>query len=98
VNRKTFAKVCFDRIVISKSLFLLLLVLPGYSQEPDQAVEICGGLSSGFEYRVFTDNLNSYKVLLSKRLSGQGMQLTDLKEFHVPDAFDIGEKLSFVMG
>lgn len=78
--------------------FILLLALPGYSQGPDQALGIRGGLSSGFEYRVFTDDLNSYKVLLSTRLFEQGMQLTGLKEFHVLDAFDIGEDLSFVYG
>lgn len=74
----------------------LLVALAGFSQDANQAVGIRGGHSSGFEYRVFTDDLNSYKVLLSTR--EDGLQLTGLKEFHQLDVFDIGEELSFVYG
>ena len=76
---------------------LLLLTFSGFSEEPVKAVGIRGGLSSGFEYRVFSGDLTSYKALLSFRK--QGLQLTGMKEFHVSDAFDIGEEeLSFVYG
>jgi len=76
---------------------LLLLAFSGFSEEPVKAVGIRGGLSSGFEYRVYSGDLTSYKALLSFRK--QGLQLTGMKEFHVPDAFDIGEEeLSFVYG
>lgn len=75
---------------------MFLLALPGFSQGPNKAIGIRGGLSSGFEYRVFTDDLNSYKVLLSTRK--QGIQLTGLKEFHIPDVFDIQEDFSLVYG
>lgn len=75
---------------------LFSLALTGFSQDGNKAVGIRGGLSSGFEYRVFTDDLNSYKVLLSTRR--HGLQLTGLKEFHRPDVFDAGEELSFVYG
>lgn len=79
-------------------LFGLLasLALTGYSQEANKAVGIRAGGSSGFEYRVFTDDLNSYKVLLSARR--HGIQLTGLKEFHRPNVFDAGQELSFVYG
>lgn len=75
---------------------LISLALTGFSQDANKAVGIRGGLTSGFEYRVFTDDLNSYKVLLSARRSG--LQITGLKEFHRPDVFDVGEELSFVYG
>ena len=75
---------------------LVILALTGFSQDANKAVGIRGGLSSGFEYRVFTDELNSYKVLLSARR--HGLQLTGLKEFHRPNVFDAGEELSFVYG
>jgi hypothetical protein len=75
----------------------LLLSISGFSEEPEKAVGIRGGLSSGFEYRVFSGDMTSYKALLSFRK--QGLQLTGMKEFHVSDAFDIGEEeLSFVYG
>lgn len=74
----------------------LCAALAGFSQGADQAFGIRGGHSSGFEYRVFTDDQNSYKLLLSTRKDG--LQLTGLKEFHELDVFDIGEELSFVYG
>ena len=75
----------------------LILSISVFSQSPEKAIGIRGGLSSGFEYRVFSGELSSYKVLLSTRY--QGVQLTGLKEFHLSDAFDIGEEgLSFVYG
>ncbi len=78
-------------------LISLLLIAPTVSsQGPQKAVGIRGGLSSGFEYRVFSDDLTSYKVLLSTRK--QGLQLTGMKEYHIQDAFDIGEPISFIYG
>jgi hypothetical protein len=76
----------------------MLMALAGYTQGSDMAIGIRAGLSSGFEYRVFTEDNISYKGLLSTRLNGQGLQLTGLKEYHVHDVFDIGEDLSFVYG
>ena len=75
---------------------LLCFALAGFSQSAEKAVGIRGGLSSGFEYRVFSGDLSSYKVLLSTRR--RGLQLTGLKEFHEPDVFDVGEELSFIYG
>lgn len=81
-------------IVISG--ILLCFALTGFSQSAEKAIGIRGGLSSGFEYRVFSGEMSSYKVLLSTRK--RGLQVTGLKEFHVPDVFEIGEELSFVYG
>lgn len=76
---------------------LFVISFSSFSEEPVKAVGIRGGLSSGFEYRVFSGDLTSYKVLLSTR--HQGLQLTGMKEFHVPDAFDIDqEEFTFVYG
>lgn len=75
---------------------LLCFALAGFSQSAKKAVGIRGGISSGFEYRVFSGEQSSYKVLLSTRK--QGLQLTGLKEYHEPDVFDIGEELSFIYG
>lgn len=75
---------------------LLCAAISGFTQGANRAVGIRGGLSSGFEYRVFSEELNSYKVLLSTRKDG--LQLTGMKEFHRPDVFDVGEELSFVYG
>lgn len=75
---------------------LLCAALAGFSQGTNRAVGIRGGVSSGFEYRVFSEEQGSYKVLLSTRKDG--LQLTGLKEFHRPDVFDAGQELSFVYG
>jgi len=77
-------------------IILSLFTLEGFSQGPEKAVGIRGGISSGFEYRVFSGDMSSYKVLLSTRK--RGLQLTGLKEYHVPDAFEINEDLAFVYG
>jgi hypothetical protein len=76
--------------------FLLSVALFGFSEQPRKAVGIRGGISSGFEYRVFSGELTSYKALISFR--NQGMQFTGMKEFHVPDAFDFLHELSFIYG
>jgi len=65
---------------------LLLLCFTGFSEPPKKAVGIRGGLTSGFEYRVFAGELSSYKALLSFR--HHGLQFTGMKECHVPDACD----------
>ena len=77
-------------------LILFLLAIPVFSQGPEKAIGIRGGLSSGFEYRVFSSEQSSYKVLLSTRK--QGLQVTGMKEFHVPYTFDFNEEVSFIYG
>jgi hypothetical protein len=75
---------------------LLFAALSVFSEQPRKAVGIRGGLSSGFEYRVFSGEQTSYKALISFRK--QGLQFTGMKEFHVPDAFDFLQELSFIYG
>ncbi len=83
-----------------KQIYLLIILLvlahSGFSQTPKKAIGIRGGLSSGFEYRVYSGDVSSYKVLLSTRK--EGLQLTGLKEFHIPDAFDFNNDFSFIYG
>jgi hypothetical protein len=84
---------------MQKILPLLVFLLSAFcaqSQEYDQAVGIRGGLSSGFEYRIFTSRYDSYKALLSTR--DRGIQLTALKEFHSPGVFEVSDQLDFVYG
>lgn len=75
---------------------LLCATLAGFTQGANRAVGIRGGVSSGFEYRVFSEEQSSYKVLLSTRKDG--LQLTGLKEFHQPNVFDAGPEVSFIYG
>lgn len=77
-------------------IILFLAALAGFSQGPQKAIGIRGGVSSGFEYRVFSGELTSYKVLFSTR--NDGLQLTGLKEFHVPHAFDFYQEITFIYG
>ena len=84
---------------MKKILLLIILTLPGLISEAQgykNAIGIRGGLSSGFEYRIYTDDTNSYKFLLSTR--NHGVQLHALKEFHRFDLFDFSEQLVFVYG
>lgn len=80
----------------SSLIILLLLTIACFSQGPKKAIGIRGGLSSGFEYRVFDTEQTSYKVLFSTRQ--HGLQLTGMKEFHTPQAFEFGDEWSFIYG
>lgn len=82
------------KLLLILSLFLSTVSLS--AQETQRAIGIRGGLSSGFEYRVFTSEYGSYKALLSTR--DRGLQLVGLKEFHEPGLFDFSDQLSFIYG
>lgn len=80
-------------------LILTLFVISSsfsWAQGYNQSIGIRGGLSSGFEYRFYTDDINSYKILLSTR--DRGLQLHALKEFHKYDLFDFSEQIVFYYG
>lgn len=62
----------------------------------NQAFGIRGGYSSGFEYRHYMNDLNSYKLLLSAR--NQDVKLHALKEFHKYDLFDFAYQIVFYYG
>jgi len=76
-------------------LFLLFASQAG-AQVEERAIGIRGGISSGIEYRAFSDEELSYRLLLSAR--HHGLQLTGLKEFHRYGLFDWCDQLVFVYG
>ncbi len=77
-------------IILSASGLLL------NAQDFRQAAGIRIGWSPGFEYRIFSDDLNSYRFLLSTR--GRGGQIHLLKEFHRYDLFAFTDQLNFIYG
>ena len=84
---------------MKRFLLLIIFLIPGFflcAQDFNQAIGIRGGLSSGFEYRFFSDDANSYKLLLSTR--DRGLQLHALKEFHQYYLFDFSDQLVFFSG
>lgn len=84
---------------MKKFILLTILFLPALISEAQgykQAIGIRGGVSSGFEYRLYSNDANSYKFLLSTRNSG--VQLHAFKEFHQFDLFDFSEQLVFFYG
>lgn len=84
---------------MKKIILLIILFLPGLLAEAQgfrNAIGIRGGLSSGFEYRFYTDDSNSYKFLLSTR--NHGVQLNALREFHRYDLFDFSHQLVLFYG
>ncbi|WP_167617639.1 hypothetical protein [Maribellus sediminis] len=83
---------------MKKTLMLILLLFPAiaFSQLYKNAVGIRGGLTSGFEYRIYTDDANSYKFLLGSR--DNGVQLHAFKEFHQYDMFNFTDQLIFFYG
>jgi hypothetical protein len=82
--------------VILISFLFTLITISTKAQQFNKAIGIRGGLSSGFEYRFYTNDINSYKVLLSTR--DRGVQVTALKEFHSYELFDFSEQLVFIYG
>lgn len=83
---------------MKRFLVFLIIALPFAlsAQTFNKAIGIRGGLSSGFEYRFYTDDANSYKLLLATRNSG--IQLHALKEFHEYDLFEFSDQLSLFYG
>lgn len=80
-------------LIIGAFLFISNFI---WAQGYTNAIGLRGGLSPGFEYRFYSDDTNSYKLLLSWR--NDGLQLHALKEFHRFDLFEFSENLVFVYG
>jgi hypothetical protein len=80
-------------LLISVLLMISYLV---YSQEYKYAAGIRAGYTGGVEFRVYTDDLNSYKFLLGAR--GNGAVFHAMKEFHRLDLFSFTDQLNFVYG
>lgn len=74
----------------------LLLTSSILAQSFKQAVGIRAGLTAGFEYRVNTDELNSYKFLVGAR--ERGLIVHALREFHRYELFEFTDQLNFVFG
>lgn len=77
------------------SVFLMFSIC-GFSQEFKQSVGFRVGLTSGFEYRVFSDDIDSYRFLLGT--NNRGLKLHVLREFHKPGLFEFSDQLVFVYG
>ena len=79
-------------------IFITLVFAGLYTgaQDYTKSVGLRGGISSGFEYRFFTDDANSYKILLSTR--DRGIQLHAFKEFHQYQLFNFTDQLVFYFG
>ncbi|HSO89338.1 MAG TPA: hypothetical protein VLQ91_22480 [Draconibacterium sp.] len=67
-----------------------------FSQGFKQAVGIRAGYTGGIEYRIYTDDLNSYKFLLGSR--DRGVLIHAMKEFHRYELFSFTDQLNFVFG
>ena len=85
---------------MKRLLFIILLfvgILTSRGQAFNQALGIRGSIvTSGFEYRYYTNDLNSYKLLLGIR--DGGVQLYALKEFYKYDLFDFAYQIVFYYG
>lgn len=84
---------------MKRFLILAIFLLPALlsnAQGYRHNLGLRAGLSSGIEYRYYTSDENSYKILLSTR--NRGLQLHALKEFHRYDLFDFSEQLVFLFG
>ena len=83
-----------------KRLLLILafinLTILAFPQEFRYAAGIRAGYTGGVEFRIYTDDLNSYKFLLGSR--DRGALFHALKEFHRPDLFTFTDRLNFVFG
>lgn len=77
-------------------LIFAILSCHAFSQDFKQAVGIRAGFTGGIEYRIYTDNENSYKFLLGSR--ERGLVAHALKEFHRYDLFTFTDQLNVVFG
>ena len=80
-------------LLISALIFFSCI---SFSQDFKYAAGIRAGYTGGVEFRIYTDDLNSYKLLLGSR--NRGALLHAIKEFHRPDLFSFTDQLNFVFG
>ena len=83
-----------------KRLILLSIIILScsfaFSQEFKQAVGIRIGYTGGIEYRVYSDELNSYRFLIGSR--ERGLIVHAMKEWHRYNLFTFTDQLTFVYG
>lgn len=79
-------------------LFAAFVILncTAFPQEFRYAAGIRAGYTSGVEFRIYTNELNSYKFLLGSRMDGAVFHA--LKEFHQHGLFSFTDQLNFVYG
>jgi hypothetical protein len=75
---------------------IVILSNLAFSQEFKQAVGIRIGYTGGIEYRVYTDELNSYRFLLGSR--ERGLIAHAIKEWHRYELFTFTNQLAFIYG
>lgn len=86
---------------MKRLLIISLFIFASYhifAQGFTQSVGVRGGISSGFEYRFFTNDANSYKFLISARDRHREFKIHAFKEFHKYDLFDFSDQLVFFFG
>lgn len=84
---------------MKQSLIITILIVfsaASYAQDFSQSAGIRVGWSPGIEYRIFTDDANSYRALLATR--DHGVQLHAFKEFHQYELFSFTDQLVFYYG
>lgn len=74
----------------------VILSCSAFSQDFRYAAGIRAGYTGGIEFRIYTDELNSYKFLLGSRQDGAVIHA--FKEFHRPGLFSFTDQLNFVYG
>lgn len=67
-----------------------------FGQMYENALGIRAGQTRGIEYRLYTDDANSYKFLLGSR--DDGVQFHAFKEFHKYELFSFTDQLALVYG
>ena len=82
---------------MKRIILLLIMVFPLWTSAQlfDRAIGIRGGITSGFEYRMYTDDANSFKILLG---INDGLRIHGFKEFHRYDLFTFTDQLIFFYG
>ena len=82
---------------MKKLILFITLSLPLLSSAQlfERALGIRGGTTSGFEYRIYTDDANSFKILLG---TNDGLRIHGFKEFHRYDLFNFTDQLIFFYG
>jgi hypothetical protein len=81
-------------LLLISGFFIISCV--AFSQEFKYAAGIRAGYTGGVEFRVYSDDLNSYKFLLGAREGGAAFHA--IKEFHRPNLFSFTDQLNFVYG
>lgn len=83
---------------VQRFFLVLLLVLPSLlatAQDFNKAIGLRGGLTSGFEYRFYTNETQSFKILLG---TNSGVRLHGLMEFHRHNLFLFTDQLTLYYG